>query len=324
MSAVFSGDTLDDVMNDAIRAVLDRGEPIQPSKGSAAELSGVLLEIKNPRARLSRTETRGRAFSCLGELCWYLSASNQLDFIRYYLPEYAEASDDGSTVHGAYGPRLFNWEGRSQWAIVQSVLEKKPDSRQAVLQLFDGKDLIAPHKDIPCTCVLQFLRRGGKLHLLATMRSNDAYKGLPHDVFSFTMMQEIMACALGVDVGTYKHFAGSFHLYDENRGAAERFLGEGFQSTQRAMPTMPQGNPWPSIKIVLEAESALRKGSTLPTDHLQHLDGYWADLIRLLQVFRLGRDQRPDEIRKMVPDLCSDTYRPFIERFLRRLDAGAQ
>lgn len=39
------------------------------------------------------------------------------------------------------------------------------------------------------------------------MRSNDAYLGFPHDVFFFTMIQELVARSLGIRVGDYHHFA---------------------------------------------------------------------------------------------------------------------
>jgi thymidylate synthase len=37
--------------------------------------------------------------------------------------------------------------------------------------------------------------------MVTTMRSNDAYLGLPHDVFCFTMLQEIIARSLGREIG---------------------------------------------------------------------------------------------------------------------------
>ena len=69
------------------------------SKGDHREVTGVLLELTNPRARLSRTETRGKLFSALGELCWYLAGSNDVDFISYYIPFYKTLSE-GGFVHG--------------------------------------------------------------------------------------------------------------------------------------------------------------------------------------------------------------------------------
>ena len=65
----------------------------------------------------------------------------------------------------------------------------------------------------PCTCTLQFLARGVKLDLIVYMRSNDVIKGLPHDIFCFTMLQEIAARRLSLEPGIYKHCVGSLHLY---------------------------------------------------------------------------------------------------------------
>ena len=82
--AHFAGKTLDDVMRDAVHEIRSCGDRIQPRKGPADEITGVLLEISDPRARLSRTETRGKVFSALGELCWYLAGSKELSFISYF------------------------------------------------------------------------------------------------------------------------------------------------------------------------------------------------------------------------------------------------
>jgi thymidylate synthase len=84
-TAFLSEVTLDDLMRSVIEEILNNGNEIKPTKGSAIEVTGVLLELTNPRARLSRTETRGKPFSCLGELCWYLAKTNDLGFISYNL-----------------------------------------------------------------------------------------------------------------------------------------------------------------------------------------------------------------------------------------------
>src|SRR5918997_3528205 len=53
-------------------------------------------------------------FSALGEFLWYLIKDNQLDFILPYISAYADDSDDGLTVHGGYGPRIFDQRGHDQ------------------------------------------------------------------------------------------------------------------------------------------------------------------------------------------------------------------
>lgn len=310
----FTGKTLDDVMRNVIEMILNCGEPIRASKGQTLELTGVSIEITDPRARLSRTETRGKPFSCLGEFCWYLAKTNALDFISYYIADY-DKSADGNIIHGGYGPRFFCHKGIDQVANVITLLKRKPTSRQAVIQLFDANDIIGEYKDIPCTCTLQFMIRQGVLNMFTYMRSNDAFLGLPHDVFSFTLLQEIIARTLSVELGSYKHFVGSLHLYDTNVDSACQFLAEGWQSTI-SMPAMPVGDPWPAIDFLRDAESVIRTGDTNVVG-LNELEPYWADLIRLLQVFRYKKEQNINGIKVLRGKLSSDIYYPFIDKILQ-------
>jgi thymidylate synthase len=288
---------LDDLLRKVLRKLLASKHRVEPTRGSARELIGVLLKLERPRARLSRSETRGRAFSCLGEFLWYLSGDNQLDFIRHYIKKYENESEDKKTVYGGYGPRIFCQRGHNQLENVIGLLREHPTSRRAVIQLFNAEDLgTSPRRpDIPCTCTLQFMVREDKLHLIVSMRSNDAYMGLPHDIFAFTMLQEVVARTLGVEVGPYQQFVGNLHLYDRNEAAAQQYIDEGFQATV-AMPAMPEGDPWPSIRAILAAETRIRAGETLDANGCG-VGHYWADLIRLLQIFS-AKDNRTIEALK--------------------------
>jgi thymidylate synthase len=319
--AYLSGKTLDDVMRSVIEEILSHGDRIYPTKGGgsgAVEVTGVLLEVTDPRSRLSRTETRGKPYSCLGELCWYLARTNDLGFISYYIPVYKQYAD-GDEIFGGYGPRLFNWRGLNQLGNVTDVLRKKPFSRRAVIQLFDRHDIVEKHEDIPCTSTLQFMIRHNKLHMFTNMRSNDALWGLPHDVFCFTMLQEIVARSLAVELGTYKHAVGSLHLYVKSLDDARRFLDEGWQSTETPMPTMPTGDPWPSIDLLLQAESSIRSARPFDDGILGDVNPYWADLIRLLQVFRSKKGKDSERIKELRGKMSSQVYSPFIDKVLSQL-----
>jgi thymidylate synthase len=308
-------DTLDDLLRSVFENLFKNGSRVQASKGWNTELSGVLLEIRNPRARLSRTETKGTVFSCLGETLWYLAKTNRLDFIKYYLPDYGEFSDDNKTVYGAYGPRLFKMRGRiNQLSTIIGHLKKKPSTRQAVIQLFNAEDLLEPHNDIPCTCILQFFVRRNKLHMMTYMRSNDAFLGLPHDVFAFTLLQEIVARSIGVNLGTYKHSIGSLHLYDKHLSKAKRFLKEGWQS-RITMPAMPPGNPWPNIEKLLSIEFQLRT-SQKTASVKPAIPDYWADLVRLLQIY--ASDKNKKQITAIKRQMKSQVYDAYIDKRIAR------
>lgn len=300
-------ETLDDILIELYPKLLAKSDVVKASRGDTTELLGVQVEITDPRARLSRSETRGKAFSSLGELLWYLSKENRLDFIERYVPAYREESEDGKTVHGGYGPRIFDQRGINQLQNVMQLLKNRPSSRRAVIQLFNAEDIASVFKEIPCTTTLQFLVRDSKLELLVTMRSNDAYLGLPHDVFCFSMLQEIVATTLGLPLGSYRHFAASMHMYTKHHVKAQEFINEGFQS-RVSMPSMPAGNPWVSIGSILKAEEIIRNGGKLDASAIG-VDPYWADLIRILQIHFSGD---PTEIRSLSDGMSFARYRPYI------------
>jgi thymidylate synthase len=311
MIKAISAATTDDLMRRAIRHVLKMGKPTEPTRGQALEVCGVGLELTNPRARLSRSEGRGRVWSCLGELLWYLSGSNALEHIAYYVPAYEKEAENG-LIHGGYGPRLLNWGGVNQIENVISTLRQKPSSRRAVIQIFDHEDLSEVHKEIPCTCTLQFIVREGSLHLIAYMRSNDIYLGLPHDIFAFTMLQELVARSLGVGLGRYTHFVGSLHLYEKNKLKAKAFLREGWFSTADLMPEMPRGDQWSNVRLMTEAESAIRRGVEYNFDRLNSAP-YWADIVRLLQAFAAHKKNDIAAIENILDSMSTSAYNLYIQ-----------
>ena len=307
----FYGATLDDLVHRVLEKLLVCTNRIHPTRGGATELTGVLLKLKQPRARLSRTEKKGHVFSPLGELLWYLSKRNDLNFIQYYVERYAKESDDGVTVHGGYGPRLFNKKRNHQVANVLKLLRESPYSRRAVIQLFGAADLDKRFKEIPCTCTLQFMIRKKKLHLFVNMRSNDAFFGLPHDIFAFTMLQEIFAVTLGVELGEYKQSVGSLHLYDDQRKRAQAYVNEGWQE-EILMPAVPTGDPWPALAVLLEAETVIRNGKKFEVGKVD-LPSYWKDLIRLLLIYRAFKDGDTRMITGTKRSMSIRIYDPYID-----------
>jgi thymidylate synthase len=153
--------------------------------------------------------------------------------------------------------------------------------------------------------------------MATVMRSNDAYLGLSHDVFAFTMIQEILARTLKVELGVYTHFVGSLHIYRKNRNAVQKYLQEGWQPTQNvAMPEMPNGAPRPSVEALLRAEAAIRRGRD-PKQFLDGLDPYWQDLGRLLQVYRCFQDGNNREIARIRKKMASPVYDQYITKKVR-------
>ena len=210
---------------------------------------------------------------------------------------------------------MFGTPPNNQIPRVIETLKARPDSRQAVVQLFDRTDTIEPHLDIPCTCTLQFFIRSNRLHMLTSMRSNDAWKGLPHDVFTFTMLQELVARSLDVELGEYKHSVGSLHLYESDQEKAIRFIDEGWQP-RRSMQPMPHGDPWSAVNILLDHEKQVRAGDANALDPRDFMQPYWANLATLLSIYKAEKNQT--EIKRLRARLNDDVYSMYINKRYRR------
>lgn len=149
----------------------------------------------------------------VAEAYWILKGLQGLDELTPYCQRMAQFSDDGRTLSGAYGPRFL-----SQVRYVTDILSAQPDTRQAVMTLWERNP--RPSRDIPCTVSLQWLLRDNKLHCIAFMRSSDCWLGWPYDVFSFSMMSAYVLLQMqntgagnDYELGTLRILAGSQHIY---------------------------------------------------------------------------------------------------------------
>lgn len=307
----FYATTIDDLLHEVYRELRTQGSPLSATRGDTTELTAVALELSNPLARLSRSEARGKIFSCLGELCWYLAGDDSLAMIQPYVPAYKREAVRGRVL-GAYGPRLFRPPASHQVRTVIDLLQKRPHSRRAVLQLYDADDLRRHEGDIPCTCTLQFLVRNCAVEMIAHMRSNDAVKGLTHDIFCFTMLQELVARTLGLGMGRYCHFVGSLHLYADDYATVDRFLAEGFQSTKSHMTAMPDGDPWQFVKAFLEIEAGIRAGETIVDCTRERLPVYWQQLAMVLEYFHARSAGQRDRLELLRTKLSSTVFSSFV------------
>jgi thymidylate synthase len=160
------------------------------------------------------------------EAAWILSGMNTVADIAPYSKVISTFSDDGHFFFGAYGPKI-----REQLPYVIRQLKDDWFTRQAVINIWRESPMRS--RDIPCTISLQFLVRDKKLHCVATMRSSDAWLGIPYDVFNFSMISTYLLLLLrenfhfsDLTLGTLQITAGSQHLYQDNWDAVERILNE--------------------------------------------------------------------------------------------------
>lgn len=219
----FTGNTVNAVWEQAFSA-LNRlaAQGFEDSSRDGAvvgEFLDAVMVVEDPTRNIVTSKIRNMPMRyAVGELAWYLSGSNKVRDIAQYAKKWAEISDDGETNNSAYGYRIFYKFGFDQWEFVKELIKRDPNTRQAVIHIKDASN--APTKDTPCTVYLQFFLRDNKLNLSVHMRSNDIWMGVPYDMFSFCFLQVKMAMELGVEVGTYTHYAGSLHMYKRDYDVA--------------------------------------------------------------------------------------------------------
>lgn len=223
--------------NNACQALAMHGQLQASRAGETIEVVGWAGQLVNVdrNVLVSKVRRMDPAYAC-AELLWYLRHDGCVRMLCAYAPSYKRFANppiEDGMAWGAYGARWRDNPGFasgtgavrqftghalvSQIDAAVQLLKDKPDSRQAVVTMWDSGDLaqalIGSMNDMPCTLSMQFLIRSGVLHCVVSMRSNDVWLGMPYDVFCFTSIQRIVASRLGVRSGTYTHCVGSLHAY---------------------------------------------------------------------------------------------------------------
>ena len=195
------------------------GAKTSPRGRPSRELTGERYRFNmNEPIITQRTRQLGYRFM-FAEAAWILAGDNRLETIAPYAKLISTFSDDGIFMYGAYGPPI-----RDQLPYALDCLLRDQDTRQSVISIWRPRPGVS--RDIPCTLSLQFLIRDAKLHCIATMRSSDAWLGLPYDGFTFTMVAELLRHLYNqkssnqVGRGAMQINAGSEHLYESNLDGA--------------------------------------------------------------------------------------------------------
>ena len=208
--------------------------PVSESRnGKVRQILNAQVEITDPRRRnVLNLGRRANVFAQIAETAWVLSGRNDIEWLSAYLPRAGQFSDDGSTWRGGYGPRIRSGHfGKDQLAHVINLLQKDPDSRRAVIGIYDPAVDVGDSLDIPCNDFLQFQVDQRELVMTVTVRSNDVIWGWSGiNTYEWSVLQEIVADALGVAVGPLVFNIGNLHLYEHHWKRAAEIVERGGSS----------------------------------------------------------------------------------------------
>lgn len=210
-----------------LRRIFQQGERRSPRGLATLDLGFTTIVIFNTRGALPMGIGR-RLNPAIGalEAVQLIAAESDPQLVLRLAPQFQRYSDPDDALPrerifwGAYGDRI-----KMQAAAAIRKLQEDAASRQAVITLWDPwLDNVAGKHDYPCTIALQFFLQDGLLNMNTIMRSNDAWLGLPYDVFQFTQLQASMAHALKTHTGVYRHTVLSLHLYESDCPAASDLI----------------------------------------------------------------------------------------------------
>ena len=185
--------------------------------GDTKALFNVGFYIADPKDRkIINRERKWNEEYAEAEWQWYLSGDasiHKLGDIYGKVPEiWKRMADPNGHVNSNYG---YQWERNRQLDNVVELLSEEPETRQACISIYDGKEWGEYAFDTPCTYAIQFTIVNNRLDMCVTMRSNDLWYGFCNDQYQFSKLQETVSERLEIETGVYYHFAHNMHLYND-------------------------------------------------------------------------------------------------------------
>lgn len=225
-----------------VKALALTGKPIAPRGMPTLEYPEPVATVyaMPNECVLSIPERDANPFFHLFEALWILSGRQDVNFLSQFNGNIRQFSDDGVKFHAPYGFRLREHFELDQLKEVAELLEKEPDTRRAVLSIWDAKrDLTTVSKDIPCNDLLFIKVRDRKLHMRVCCRSNDMIWGAyGANAVQFYAIMSWLCAATGYELGTLTQISDSFHVYcEDSQSKNQRMM---WKTLVGLLPTWPE------------------------------------------------------------------------------------
>jgi len=202
------------------------GTEVAPRGFKTKELQNCFIEMDGNESPIITLPERKLSRSYLeAELVWYKSGDPKIDYIKKYSTFWEGLTDENETINSNYGKLAIidKYSGMSQldWCIDQ--LREDSFTRQAIINYNQPQHKYKNNKDFVCTIAQQFiLNSDNKLDCLVMMRSNDLIYGFSYDVPWFNYLHKLVAEKTHLEVGKYRHFATSMHVYKRHFDMVEK------------------------------------------------------------------------------------------------------
>lgn len=284
----FEFNNLDEALIGMSNELLSNGVERKTRGFSCVELpEPIKITINNPTLRIIKNPERAwsKTLPC-AESIWLLNGVNFMKLPGKVTKNLYNFSDDGKYMRAGYGPRIRAFSGVNkdyeisspsqrnfigvdslggigtvdQLRYVVETLIKDRNSRQASITIHDPvKDcfnefgVLKETKDQPCTRLIQFEVKNNKLDCTVYMRSNDLLWGFSAvNVFNFTLMQEIVAGLIGINIGKYHHIVNNFHFYNNVRDKIVKIAESNFVNKSKPFFYNLDGDSFDQLDLKLK------------------------------------------------------------------------
>jgi thymidylate synthase len=168
--------------------------------------------------------------SLLHEVLWYLSGEDHIRNLQKHTKIWDAWADEKGNLETAYG---YYWrhfpsaekdeEGKWQVKEVDQIryvieeLKRKPYSRRLVVSAWEPGNATRS-KLPPCHYSFALNVSSNKLNCHLTQRSGDIALGIPFNLAAYSMLTQILAQEVGLEVGFFAHTIIDAHIYVAEKG----------------------------------------------------------------------------------------------------------
>lgn len=225
---------------EAMWAMRMNGYKEDTERGEVLRIPGIsILEIFKPTERVVFDPGRNaNPFFHVMEFVWMMAGNNNSAWIAQFNRNILNSAEPDGKIRGAYGSR---WEHGDQVYRVCELLKKSPNTRRAVLSMWEAGDDLSPgFKDYPCNTHIYLGRDpNGKLDMTVCNRSNDLVWGmLGANIVHMTMLHEVISSETKIDLGVYRVVTNNLHMYT-SIDRFDQMLGTLVEVDRYALPHEP-------------------------------------------------------------------------------------
>lgn len=217
---------------DLVKLVLEEGIR-KPSRTGVDTISyfGAFYKVDLSKGFPLLTTKKMEWKSMLHEVLWYLSGDNHIRNLQKHTKIWNAWADENGDLETAYG---YYWrhfpsaekDKKGEWHVTEidqikyiiDEIKRKPYSRRLVVSAWEPGNA-TKSKLPPCHYSFAFNVSDGKLNCHLTQRSGDIALGIPFNLAAYSMLTQIIAQEVNLQLGFFAHTIIDAHIYVAERNS---------------------------------------------------------------------------------------------------------